>query len=163
MYRPTYAGVDRHCDSEDQSQCGVGLRAWKSENARQPQNACTCSRKHTFGRTRSRKSNTSDPFHLSSILGSPQTSSLRMHSIGLSCARRPDLEDLLHQLVWVVHSTTTLLDMSDGKRRTREVMEGDEERKAGSRLRKTFGSGRSVAVPASIVHSTTVVISKQPV
>ena len=42
-------------------------------------------------------------------------------------------------------------------------MEGDEERKAGSRLRKTFGSGRSVAAPASIVHSTTVVISKQPV
>ena len=85
------------------------------------------------------------------------TSSLRMHS------RRPDLEDLLHQLVWVVHSTTALLDMSVGTRRTREVMEADEERKAVSRLRKTFGSGRSVAAPASIVHSTTVVISKQPV
>ena len=62
-----------------------------------------------------------------------QTSSLRMHSIALCCARRPDLEDLLHQLVCVVHSTTALLDMSVGTRRTREMMEGDEERKAGSR------------------------------
>ena len=113
------AGVDRHCDSEDQSQCGIRLRARKSESARQPQDAGSCSRKHTFGKTRSRKSITSNPFHLSSIFRTPQTSSLRMHSIALCCARRPDLEDLLHQLAWVEHSTTALLDMSVGTRRTK--------------------------------------------
>ena len=51
---------------------------------------------------------------------------LRMHSIGLCCARRPDLEDLLHQLAWVVHSTIAQLDMSDKK----------DERSDGRRLRK---------------------------
>ena len=73
-YRPKYAGVDRHCDSEDHSQCGIGLRARESESARQPQDAGSCSRKHTFGRTRSRKSITCNPFHLSSIFRTPQTS-----------------------------------------------------------------------------------------
>ena len=47
--KPKYAGVDRHCDSDDQSQCRIGLRASKTENAKQPQEAGTGSRKHSFG------------------------------------------------------------------------------------------------------------------
>ena len=93
-----------------------------------------------FGRTRSRKSIPSNPFH----------------PFSEAIADAQDLEDLLHQLVRVVHRTTALLDMSAGTRRKREVMEGDElvPKRTACNISRGLGQVQLVSLP-SLGHGQT--------